>query len=89
MTTAPFPLDQARREPRTWLKARPLWTSISIVAMWAAVAVTAAVGPDLVSRSGYGANESIVPSVFLIALLAAVATIFVARYGFAPERHDD
>jgi len=89
MTTAPLPLDRARREPRTWVRSRPLWTAVTIVAMWTAVAVTAFAGPELVSRSGGGTNESIVPSVFFVALLATVATIFVARYGFAPERPED
>jgi len=86
MTTAPLPLDEARREPRAWLASRPLWTDLAIVAMWTAVAIDALAGPDLVSRSGD--TVATVPSAVIVAVLAAVATIFVARYGFAPEQRD-
>jgi len=86
MTTAPVPIPAARREPRAWLVARPFWASLSIVAIWTAVAVDAIAGRDIVTVAA--ASTSTVATVVVTALLAAIATIFVARYGLAPDRRD-
>ena len=90
MTTAPLPIPATRREPRAWFVSRPFWTSIAIVAMWTAVIVDAIVGTEIVAVATTATTTTTtnIPTVVITGLLAAIATIFVARYGFAPERRD-
>jgi hypothetical protein len=86
MTTAPVPVPATRREPRAWLVSRPFWASIAIVAIWVAVIADSIAGHEIVAVAP--TTTTTVPTVVITGLLAAIATIFVARYGFAPERRD-
>ena len=90
MTTAPVPIPATRREPRAWLVARPLWTSIAVVAIWTAVIVDAIAGTEIVAVATTATTTTTtnVPTVVITGLLAEIETIFVARYGFTPERRD-
>ena len=63
---------------RAWWSVRELWTSLAITAMWAAVAITAIAGPDIVSNDG-----SIVPAAIPVALFATLSSWIVAHYGFS------
>ena len=66
---------------RTWIDAREMWASLVIVAIWLAVAVSAAFGPDLRTFDVSGSGASI-PSGILVALFAMFATMSVAKRGF-------
>jgi hypothetical protein len=63
------------------------WASIAIVAMWVAVLIDAIWGPDIVSNATTASTT--VPSAVVLAFFAFIATIFVARYGFAARRERD
>jgi len=85
-----WPRDGVPGNPRAWLVSRPFWTSIAIVAMWTAVIVDAIAGTEIVAVATTATTTTTtnIPTVVITGLLAAIATIFVARYGFAPERRD-
>lgn len=73
-------------ERRTdWLRLPEVWASLAITAIWLAVAVAAAFGPDLHSETP-GGTSSTVPSGVIVALFATIATWAIARYGFRRER---
>jgi predicted MFS family arabinose efflux permease len=55
--------------------------SIAIGAIWLAVALTAILGPDLVSTNA-GAQTTTVPSAVIVALFAFLATWVLARHAF-------
>jgi hypothetical protein len=81
-TVSHEPSTVARR--RTWIDARDMWASLTIVAIWLAVAVSAAFGPDLKSFDVSGSNTTI-PSAILVALFAMFATMSIAKHGFDPK----
>ena len=64
-----------------WIDAREMWASLVIVAIWLAVAVSAAFGPDLKTFDVSGSGVTI-PSGILVALFAMFATMSVAKRGF-------
>ena len=66
----------SHERPAAWWSLVEVWTSLTIVAMWAAVAVTAIADPYIYSNDG---NR--VPAAVPIALFATIATWVVARYG--------
>lgn len=68
----------------TWIDARNMWASLTIVAIWLAVAVSAAFGPDFKSFEVSGTNTTI-PSGILVALFAMFATMSIAKHGFDPK----
>jgi high-affinity Fe2+/Pb2+ permease len=62
------------------MEPRYLWAGISIVFMWVAVGVVGVFGESLVRE---GLNDATrIPVVVIVAALAVVATVFVARWGF-------
>ena len=65
---------------RAWIDAREMWASVVIVAIWLAVAVSAAFGPDMKTFDVSGGGTSI-PSGILVALFAMFATMSVAKHG--------
>ena len=69
---------------RTWIDARDMWASLTIVAIWLAVAVSAAFGQDFRGVDVSGSNTTI-PSGILVALFAMFATMSVAKHGFNPK----
>ena len=72
----------------SWLEARNLWASVSIVVIWAAVLLTALFGPDFESVSAGGSRTTIPVGVF-VAFFALFATVSVAKYGFEKKAHGD
>jgi hypothetical protein len=58
-----------------------MWASVAIAAIWLAVAVSAAFGPDFKSFDASGTNTTI-PSGIVVALFAMFATMSVAKHGF-------
>ena len=66
---------------RTWIDARDMWASVAIVAIWLAVVLSAAFGPDFKSFDVSGSNVTI-PSGIVVALFAMFATMSVAKHGF-------
>ena len=65
----------------TWIDARDMWTSLTIVAIWLAVAISAAFGPDMKTFDVSGSGASI-PSGIVVALFAMFASMSVAKHGF-------
>ena len=68
------------------LRAREVWASLTIFAMWIAVAVTSVWGPDAVFQSNDGSGSTIPTGVF-VALFAAIGTWAVAKYAFRSKEH--
>ena len=66
---------------RTWIDTREMWASLVIVAIWLAVAVSAAFGPNVKTFDVSGSGASI-PSGILVALFAMFSTMSVAKRGF-------
>jgi len=61
------------------LHARDMWASLTIFAMWIAVAVASVWGPDAVFHSNDG-NASTIPIGIFVALFASIGTWAVAKY---------
>lgn len=70
---------------RAWIDVRDMWASLAIVAIWLAVAVSAAYGPDFQSFDVAG-NRTSIPSGIVVALFAMFATMSVAKHGFDGKR---
>jgi hypothetical protein len=68
------------------LRVREIWASLAIIAMWIAVACSAAWGPDFVSTTGSGTNTTTIPSGIAVALFASIGTWAVAKYGLSPRK---
>ena len=85
-TTKEATMSSVSHEPSTvvgrpaWIDAREMWASVVIVAIWLAVAVSAAFGPDMKTFDVSGGGTSI-PSGILVALFAMFATMSVAKHG--------
>jgi hypothetical protein len=88
MSTVSEPVTQpiARERSAPWWKAsEPMWAGLAIISMWLAVLFVGLFGGEIVSINGTaGAGTSTtVPSVVAIVPFVLVATLFVARWGFA------
>lgn len=62
------------------MEPRYLWAGISIVFMWVAVGVVAVFSGSFRVEGLHSATEF--PIVVIVAALAVVATVFVAKWGF-------
>jgi hypothetical protein len=67
-----------------WAYRKPFWATIAILSMWVAVLVDAVWGSEIAVTSTAGDTVS-VPTAIAVACFASIATIFVARYGFATD----
>jgi hypothetical protein len=63
------------------LRARDMWASLAIFAMWIAVAVASVWGPNAVFQSNDG-NGSSIPTGVFVALFAFIATWAIAKHVF-------
>jgi hypothetical protein len=92
MSTITQETPSAAPERRRWvgeLAVRELWAGVAIAFMWIAVLFSAVFGPDFVSTSS-GGNATTIPSAVFVAFFAALASRWVARYGFGrPDREAD
>ena len=86
-TVAHEPAALARRP--SWIDARNLWATLSIVSIWAAVVLTLLFGPDLEAFSSGGSDRVSMPSGIFVAFFALLATYPVAKYGFERTPQDD
>jgi hypothetical protein len=59
-----------------------MWAAISIVVVWLAVLFDGIYGPDL-NSSNVGGDSASVPSVLIVAFFACLATVSIAKHGFA------
>ena len=80
MSTVSHEPSTVVRKP-TWIDARDMWASLAIAAIWIAVAVSAAYGPDFQSFDVSG-NRTSIPSGIVVALFGMFATMSVAKHGF-------
>ncbi|RPI10715.1 MAG: hypothetical protein EHM63_02725 [Actinobacteria bacterium] len=80
MSTVSHEPSTVVRRP-TWIDARDMWASLTIVVIWLAVAVSAAYAPDFQSFDVAG-NRTTIPSVIVVALFAMFATMSIAKHGF-------
>jgi peptidoglycan/LPS O-acetylase OafA/YrhL len=83
MSTVTHEPSTGVRRP-AWIDARVMWTSLTIVAIWLAVAVSAAFGPDMQTHDVSGSG-ALIPSGVVVALFAMFATMSVAKHGFDPK----
>ena len=81
MTAVPHESD-AGRSSTSWLLLTGVWASLAICVIWIAVALTALFGPDIVSDTP-GGTSSHVPSAVAVAILAAIASWAIAKYGLS------
>ena len=63
------------------LRAREMWASLAIFAMWLAVAVASVWGENAVFQSNDG-NGSTIPIGVFVAVFASIGTWAVAKYLF-------
>lgn len=68
--------------PTGWVHSRPLWSGLSIIAMWIAVLFVGLFGGDFVSQSAASGYTRFPVVVFMLPFVLP-ATIVVARHGFA------
>lgn len=87
MSTAPAAVPQPRRSspivspsPR----ATAPWAALAITSMWVAVLFVGLFGGDIISETP-GGTSSRVPAAVAVALIALIATVFVARWGLRPD----
>jgi hypothetical protein len=90
MSASPAPTPAIRPSQRrsasavTRPQASAPWAALAIATMWIAVLLVGLFGGDIVSETA-GATSSRVPSAVAVAVLALIATIFVARWGLRPD----
>jgi hypothetical protein len=70
------------------LRIAEMWASLSIFAMWIAVAVASVWGPDFVANSNDG-NSTTIPSGIAVAMFATIGSWLIAKHAFGRERKDD
>jgi hypothetical protein len=89
MSTVSVPASRPRARS-SWLYAVPMWAGVAIVSIWLAVLFIGLFGGDVVSNNGTpGAGTfTTVPSVVAVVPFAFVATLFIARWGFASRKDD-
>lgn len=76
------------RETRTWwaqLFVPELWAFLAIAVIWLSVLFTAVYGSDIRTSSA-GGDQSVVPTVVVVALFAFLATWAIAAHGFRGRR---
>ncbi len=68
-------------------RARAVWVSLAITAIWAAVVLVSAFGGNIVVSGGTSdaGGTTTVPSGIPVAILACIATVVVAGTGFPPS----
>ena len=66
------------------MQTKWIWTSLTIVSMWAAVAFAAVWAPSFEATSSNG-DSTTIPAAVGVSLFAAIATIVVGAIGFRGE----
>jgi hypothetical protein len=67
------------------LATSEMWGAVAIASMWLAVLFTSVYGHDMVSVNGGGTNSTTIPSGLVVAFLACLATVSVAKRAFRRE----
>jgi len=76
------------RPSGAWLHARELWGGVAITSMWLAVLFVGVFGENIV-KSTPGGESSSWPVVVVVAVVALIGTIVVARRAFAASPAGD
>jgi hypothetical protein len=79
---------RTRRSPTSWLESRPFWAGLAIITMWLAVLFVGVFGGNIVSGTPGGTSSS-VPVVVVIAGVALLGTLAVARRAFTVTSASD
>ena len=79
-TQTQIPPDVASSQRKRERDAHDLWVSLAIITMWLAVLLDALFGPDIDVTDV--TTHSTVPSAVVLAFFAAIATCFVAWFGW-------
>ena len=87
MSTAPVPVPavpQPRRAAPAWPRTSAPWAALAIATMWVTVLLVGLFGGDIVNETP-GGTSSRIPGAVAVALLALLATVFVARWGLRSD----
>ena len=79
--TEPAPTPAQNQVPEPWWRLPEIWGAVGTVAMWLAVLFVGVYGGDMRFSNADGSGSSI-PSVVVVAVCAALATVAVARRAF-------
>jgi len=79
---------QMTRPPTPWLHARELWGGLAIISMWLAVLFVGIFGGNIVKGTPGGESSSW-PVVVVVAVLALIGTVVVARRAFVATAAGD